>query len=655
MPRPLSQAAVLPQAEGAAQAPPPAAEPQQRILRAAPQRQSIPPGLTLYSIGEPTDEEQLYVEFINRARRDPPGEAERLRSTTDPDIVTQYQNFAVDLSLMASQVAAIPPAPPLSINAQLTAAARVHSADMLANAFQGHTGTDGSTFGTRATAQGYAWDSIAENVFASASSVWQGHAAFEVDWGKGGVGGMQTPPGHRDTIHSLSQREIGVGVLKGRNGLAGPQVVTQDFGNRPGLNPFITGVVYYELNGNGFYDLDEGLGGAVVLAEGSGSYAVTASSGGYSVPVPAHATYRVTIRVAGAADIQKQVAVGDESVKVDHALSYSPPVIAGPDQPVVNENNSYTFAVVPGAIGYQWKQSRLRSNPAPEGAENGLAGLTATTSPGYSVIDSTIKATGQNAFRFAHPKSETSNAPPEDQFLLLTRSFRAGPAGQLTFARRLSWASPQQVARAQITIDAGLTWQDLWSQAGTDDAGDTQFSTQAVSLAPFAGMQFSLRFVYDHIGGGFFPQTDPGVGFYLDDIALTGVDELSGDLLSDLPAETQFSLVPVEPGALLLQVRPKLVNRFLPWGPGKVVTARAGSGVQVRILSVQRLGNGNLQFEFSAANIGAATVEVQSAAQVTGAWGREDGASVRPAGAGTFIAVVPPATAPQRYYRIVVN
>src|SRR6266576_2991514 len=37
-----------------------------------------PRGPTPYSIGDPTDEEQLYLEYINRSRSDPPVEGVRL-------------------------------------------------------------------------------------------------------------------------------------------------------------------------------------------------------------------------------------------------------------------------------------------------------------------------------------------------------------------------------------------------------------------------------------------------------------------------------------------------------------------------------------------------------------------------------------------------
>src|SRR5947207_6207556 len=125
-------------------APPPAPPVEHRVLpteRPSPR----PQGPTLYSIGDPTDEEQLYLEYINRSRANPPAEGVRLANTTDPDVVSAYNSFSVDLALMQSQFNAIAAAPPLAMNAQLLVAPRLHSGDMFAKQYQDHYETNGST------------------------------------------------------------------------------------------------------------------------------------------------------------------------------------------------------------------------------------------------------------------------------------------------------------------------------------------------------------------------------------------------------------------------------------------------------------------------------------------------------------------------------
>jgi hypothetical protein len=341
-----------------AQVAPPPAPP---ILSAAPFSKKTPdspaaPASQLYSIGDPTNEEQYYLELINRARANPTAEGLRLATTTDSSVLSAYSAFGVNLVLMQAQFVLIPPAPPLSMNATLTTAARAHSQNMLQNNYQGHSGPDGSLT-TRL--QGYTtgangW-SIGENVYAYSKSVWYGHVGFEVDWG-GSVanGGMQSPPGHRQNIHSTTFREVGIGVVLGSNGGSGgvgPQLVTQDFGWVGGLAPFVTGVVYRDLNSNGFYDPGEGVGGVTVTVSNTNTYAVTASSGGYSVPVAESGNYTVTFSGGLVPTNQKSVNVSNgQNVKSDYVVTGSAtPTPTPPDGPTRLANISTRAVVGTGA------------------------------------------------------------------------------------------------------------------------------------------------------------------------------------------------------------------------------------------------------------------------------------------------------------------
>jgi hypothetical protein len=287
------------------------------------------PSGQLYSIGDPTNDEQYYLELINRARANPTAEGIRLATTTDADVLSAYAAFGVNLVLMQAQFVLIPPQPPLSMNATLLNAARAHSQNMLQNNYQGHSGPDGSLTTRLAgyTAGANGW-SIGENVYAYSKSVWYGHAGFEVDWGGTPLnGGMQSPPGHRQNIHSPDFREVGIGNVIGSNGGSGgvgPQLVTQDFGTTGGLLPFVTGVVYRDLNGNGFYDPGEGIGGVTVTIANVDSYAVTAASGGFSVPVPGSGTYAVTFSGGSVPTNQKSVSVVNaQNVKADYVVTGS--------------------------------------------------------------------------------------------------------------------------------------------------------------------------------------------------------------------------------------------------------------------------------------------------------------------------------------------
>jgi uncharacterized protein YkwD len=96
-----------------------------------------------------------------------------------------------------------PSAPPLAWNAMLVQAALVHSDDMAATNVFSHTGSDGSSAGQRATAAGYVWQSLAENIAAGQPSV----AAVMGSW--------MASPGHCANIMRSGYRDIGVACVSG--------------------------------------------------------------------------------------------------------------------------------------------------------------------------------------------------------------------------------------------------------------------------------------------------------------------------------------------------------------------------------------------------------------------------------------------------------
>lgn len=110
------------------------------------------------------------------------------------------------------------PAPELTWNAALTQAAVVHSDDMVANNFFNHTGSNGSTLGTRATAAGYAWSSLGENIAAGQSTI-----AIVVD-------GWMKSDGHCANVMNAGFREIGAACVAGNANTSYRTYWTQDFG-----------------------------------------------------------------------------------------------------------------------------------------------------------------------------------------------------------------------------------------------------------------------------------------------------------------------------------------------------------------------------------------------------------------------------------------
>jgi uncharacterized protein YkwD len=94
----------------------------------------------------------------------------------------------------------------LSTDGRLTAAAQRSSNDQAAHETMSHTGSDGSTVATRATAAGYHWHIIGENVavgYESATSV---------------MTGWMNSAGHRANILNPQFKNIGVSVTAAADG-----------------------------------------------------------------------------------------------------------------------------------------------------------------------------------------------------------------------------------------------------------------------------------------------------------------------------------------------------------------------------------------------------------------------------------------------------
>jgi uncharacterized protein YkwD len=635
-----------------ADARPPQAPPTAPPIRVAkpqshPIPQSPPPeGATPYSIGQPTDEEQQYLEYLNQARANPPAEGVLLANTTDPNVLSAYAYFSVDLSLMESQFDVIAASPPLAMNAELMTAARLHSGDMFTNEYQGHTGTNGSSPGDRITAQGYIWSTYGENVFAYSYSVFYGHAAFEVDWGgTSATGGMQSPPGHRENIHNSAFREVGVGVVDGTNGSVGPQLVTQDFGATSSGTPFLTGVVYYDLNGNGFYAPGEGIGGVTVQAPGSTYFAVTANSGGYTIPVTTNGNYTIIFSGAGFTTTQQVVTVsGLANVKVDFVPAYSPPVVKGSNPAGLNERNAYAFNAIGGATNYEWMQTYLAPYTLVEDAANGLANLTVISSGTYSVITNSPGDSGNYCFHLAQPDAKS-------QYLILKPTLVLATNSQLTFAKELGTATSDQVAHAQISTNGGLSWVDLWVEAG-GGAPDSSFITITNSLGAYAGLPAQFQFAWEFTSGSYFPQTDPDVGLCLNDIAFSNAEQTEGSVTNSIPG-TSLVFVPTNAGVYQLSARAMLPGRVLPWGPVTQVTASNLPPVTIQFTgSPSRSGN-QVQAVFNAGNYrNGMPLQVLTATDPGGPWTTDALASVQTVVSNSQFRLTTTNAGSRAYYRI---
>jgi len=112
------------------------------------------------------------------------------------------------------------PARPLVWNDRLAVAASLHSRDMSGHDFFSHTGSDGRTVSQRATALGYPWASIGENIEAGHSSVDEA------------VAGWMDSDAHCSNIMAPGFTEMALACVKGGAGNAYTSYWTLDLGRR---------------------------------------------------------------------------------------------------------------------------------------------------------------------------------------------------------------------------------------------------------------------------------------------------------------------------------------------------------------------------------------------------------------------------------------
>lgn len=511
-------------------------------------------GQTLYNFGNPTADEQQYIEFINRSRANPPAEGARLAATTDPDVVFSYTFFGVDKAMLQSEFNLIPARQPLAPNVSLTTAARGHSAWMLANDQQTHN--EGAvTPMQRMVSAGYTGSGFAENAYAASKSSWFGHAGLNVDWGSPGSGGMQTGRGHRANIHEPLLNEIGVGIVYGSKTVVGPQVVTQDFGKSSGAVAFATGVAYYDLNGNNFYDAGEGISDLTVNVQGASYYAKTAIGGGWSVPVPSSAANRTVTFSGPSLNQSTPLAISaGANAKLDLKLSYAPPTLTSSLTAFAGVPYQINLSGVPGAASFKWKRWTTAAAPA-ENAED-TTKISTFTLGGYAVRSTSIKHQGTSSFHLVN------GTVPGTQWIELTPLFLGQASPSINFRSRLRTASTAEQYKMQVKDESGGQWTDVYSQPGTNTAGEASFSLRTVPLASMANKLFRVRFLLQHTGA-YYGNNGDAYGWFIDAINFTNIQGLQNETVSPLSG-TSGSFTPAAAGSFLQAAYPVISGIDFP-------------------------------------------------------------------------------------------
>ena len=268
--------------------------------------------LTLYNSGDPTPDEQLVLEYINRARVNPIAEGQRL---------------GIDIHEGLSDPSLVGPRPPLAMNPILLNIATAHTQDMYNQNYFSHDDPNGTTPFERMTNAGYNYAMAGENMAGGVDMTSNQLEDFMmVDAGTPGrphrvnlLDIFPYPCGSPPCIYS----EVGIGYLNAPtpNGEGLSSLITQDFGATGTTGPFLLGVVYNDLNNDNFYAIGEGISGVTITPSTGDYYAVSSTSGGYAIPIGTSGTITVTASGPGFGPITKTVALTGTNVKVDFTTS----------------------------------------------------------------------------------------------------------------------------------------------------------------------------------------------------------------------------------------------------------------------------------------------------------------------------------------------
>jgi hypothetical protein len=364
-------------------------------------------------------------------------------------------------------------------------------------------------------------------------------------------------------IHSPIYREIGVGVVLGTNGSVGPQLVTQDFGTRFGSPTLATGVAYYDMNSNNFYDIGEGISGLAVNVSGASYYCTTAAGGGWTVPVPGVAASRtVTFSGLGLNQSIGLTVSGDVNAKADLKLSYTPPVITSAADVAANSPCSLQFTPVGGAASYKCSLSGAAAAPA-ENCEN-ETDITKSTTGTYAVVNTAVKAQGTSSFHL-----ENSNGA--SQWIQLNSLFFGGASPLISFKSQVCYATASERFKVQVREEGTTVWQTVYDQVGSGGSGETLFNQRSASISGMSGKSFRIRFLLDYTTGSYYPYSGNQFGWFIDEVSFTNVSKME-TIASAIVTSPSWTFTPAA-GTYMVSVTPVVSGRdFL--GASQNIVAR---------------------------------------------------------------------------------
>jgi len=271
-----------------------------------------------------------------------------------------------------------------------------------------------------------------------------------------------------------------------------------------------------------------------------------------------------------------------------------------------------TQALINQATNYPYSTNLMNGYLA-DSANNGLTNFTISPPPYYYVITNPPAGAEPHCFHLTH-------LDPSSQLMQFNEVFVPGASSTIRFASQLGYATSDETARVQASTDNGVTWNDLYVQAG-NDSPEGSFTPHSLSLSSYAGQITLLRFNFAFTGGGYYPQSENYIGWNIEDIVVTNIQQQAVTVMN----ATNFTFTPPQAGNYILQAQPVIFGQFpLTFGPVEQVTATALASI---LMQSPVIKSNQVTLNFTANGISNTVFELLQTTQVNAGWTTNSGAA----------------------------
>jgi hypothetical protein len=292
---------------------------------------------------------------------------------------------------------------------------------------------------------------------------------------------------------------------------------------------------------------------------------------------------------------------------------YVATTISGTSTPYLNTGNAYACVPIanPNTSAYQWLTAQTTNGNLTDNATGGSVNFTPTPTPSYPTITNPPVGSGK-CFHLCH-------ADVVSQSLQLNEVLLPATNATFSFKSFLGYATTDESAHVQVSADGGLTWQDLFVEVGNNSQTDSSFVSHSLSLSNYVGHLTLVRFNYALTGSSYYPQNDPVVGWCLENVVVTNVQQTVG-MVTNSTASTNFTFTPTVSGTNVIAAAPVLFTEFpLGWGPFKLVTAITNLTTTI-VLGQPVLTNNQVLLNFTVSGGSATTFHLLQTIQLNTPW-----------------------------------